>query len=237
LEDAIAGMAAASGGDFDEAIRLYTKAIESGELSREDLSNAYFNRGVSWYNKGDYDKAIADYSKAIEINPEWSRCYYYRGNVWGTKGDYDRAIADFTKAIEIDPEYALAYNNRGDAWQEKGDYDRAITDYTKTIGIAPEYVNALNGLAWLMATCREERYRDGNRAVEFAEKAVELEDDAGILDTLAAAYAEAGRFQDAIETQEIAITKLKQEDGTTKDQDEFEQHLSSYKARKPWRER
>ena len=55
LDDAIAGLAAAAGGDYDKAIGLYTKAIESGELSREDLSNAYSNsnRGVSWYNNGD----------------------------------------------------------------------------------------------------------------------------------------------------------------------------------------
>jgi hypothetical protein len=55
-------------------------------------------------------------------------------------------------------------------------------------------------------------------------------------DTLAAAYAEAGRFQDAIQTQERAITKRKQE-GWTKDLSEYEKHLSSYKAGRPWREK
>jgi tetratricopeptide (TPR) repeat protein len=87
-----------------------------------------------------------------------------------------------------------------------------------------------------MATCPDGRYRDGKRAVELAEKAVALRDDANFLDTLAAAYAEAGRFQEAIKTQERAITKLKQE-GETKDLPEFEKHLSSYKAGKPWREK
>jgi len=57
-----------------------------------------------------------------------------------------------------------------------------------------------------------------------------------ILDALAAAYAEAGRFQEAIKSQEKAITKLKQEGGT-KDLPECEEHLSSYKAGKPWREK
>jgi hypothetical protein len=55
-----------------------------------------------------------------------------------------------------------------------------------------------------------------------------------MLDALAAAYAEVGRFQEAIKTQERAITKLKREGGT-KDLPEFEQHLSTYKAGKPWR--
>jgi len=87
-----------------------------------------------------------------------------------------------------------------------------------------------------MATCPESRYRDGKRAVELAEKAIALKDDANFLDTLAAAYAEAGRFQEAIKTQERAITKLKQE-GETQHLSKCEEHLASYKAGKPWREK
>jgi tetratricopeptide (TPR) repeat protein len=199
-DDADAGIAAAKGGDYDEAIRLFTKAIESGELSRENLSIAYYNRGNAWQSKGDSDKAIADYTKAIEIDPKHARAYYNRGKAWKKKGDYDKAIADYTKAIEINPKDADPYN----------------------------------AFAWLMATCPEGRYRDGKRAVELAEKAVALKDDFYALDTLAVAYAEAGRFQEAIETQERAITKHKQEGGT-KYLAEFEQHLSSYKAGNPWR--
>lgn len=87
-----------------------------------------------------------------------------------------------------------------------------------------------------MATCPEGKYRDGKRAVELAEKAVKLEETPNRLNTLAAAYAEAGRFKDAIKTQEIAITKLKQE-GATEYLPAYEEPLSSYKAGKPWREK
>jgi len=302
LDDAKTGLAAAQAGNYDEAIRLYTKAIESGELSQENLSiayhnrgiawddkgdydkaivdytkaieinprdaNAYHNRGIAWDDKGDYDKAIVDYTKAIEINPRDANAYHNRGLAWQDKGDYERAIADYTRAIEVDPKYASAYYNRGLAWQDKGDYDRAIADYTRALEVDPkhasayynrglawyakkDYVKAIadydkareinpkdadpyNNLAWLLATCPEGRYRDGKRAIALAQKAVALKDDSGALDTLAAAYAEAGRFQEAIKTQERAITKLKQEGGT-KDLPEFEEHLASYKAGKPWR--
>jgi tetratricopeptide (TPR) repeat protein len=276
LDDAQAGEAAFSGGNDDEAIRLFTKAIESGELSPENLCitynnrasawhskgdsdkaiadwtkvieinpqftgtyyiSAYYSRGVAWYYKGDSNKAIADLTKAIEINPQHASAYHNRGLAWGKKGDYDKAIADYTKAIEIYPQFdSASYYNRGNAWGKKGDYDKAIADYTKAIEIDPKYASVYNGLAWLMATCPGDRYRDGKRAVELAEKAVALKDDANFLDTLAAAYAEAGRFQEAITTQERAITKLKQEGGT-KDLPGFEEHLSSYKAGKPWREK
>jgi tetratricopeptide (TPR) repeat protein len=236
LEDAQAGEAAARSGKYDEAIRLYNKAIESGELSQTNLAIAYNNRAFAWYAKGDYDRSMSDCNKAIDINPRYTSAYNNRGRAWYAKGDYDRAIADCTKAIEIDPTYALAYNNRGFAWNQKGDYNRAIADHTKALEIDPKYATAYNNLAWLKATCPDERFRDGKQAVELAEKAVTLQDDANFLDTLAAAYAEAGRFQDAIKTQEQAITNLKQEGGT-QFLPEYEEHLFSYKAGKPWREK
>ena len=270
FEDAEAGFEAQKRGDYDKAIVLFTKAIESGELSVKQLAIIYGGRGNVWCDKGDYDKAISDYTKAIEINPKNALAYNNRGYAWHDKGDYDKAIADYTKAIEINPKNALAYNNRGNAWYDKGDYDKAISDYTKAIEINPQYANAYynrgyvwgdkgkydkaisdytkvieinpkhvsayNGLAWLMATCPDDRYRDGKQAVVLAEKAVKLDETTSRLDTLAAAYAEAGRFQDAIKTQERAITRLKQEGGA-EDLPEYEEHLASYKAGKPWREK
>jgi tetratricopeptide (TPR) repeat protein len=249
VDDIKDGIAAGKEGDYDKAIGLFTKAIESGELSQENLSIAYYNRGRARGEKGDYDKAIADFDKAIKINPTFAEAYGNRGYAWHLKGNYDKAIADYTKFIEIDPRNADAYGSRGYAWGKKGDYGRAIADYTKVIEIIPSDASAHNNLAWLMATCPVGRYRDGKRAVEFAEKAFELKEtsfmlntlgaayaEAGLLDTLAAAYAEAGRFQDAIKTQEMAIAKLKQE-GEMIDLPELEKRLSSYKAGKPWREK
>jgi tetratricopeptide (TPR) repeat protein len=304
VHDIKAGIAAGNEGDYDKAIELFTKAIESGKLSQENLSIAYYNRGRArgergdydkaiadfdkaiiinpmfaeaygnrgnvWYLKGDFNKAITDITKSIEINPKYADAYYNRGFVWyskgtydkamadfntaieidpkhayaysnrgiawGRKGDYDKAIADFDTAIEINPMYAEAYSNRGYAWEKKGDYDKAIADYTKAIALDPKNAYAYNSLAWLQATCPEARYRDGTRAVELAEKAVRLENAGSILDTLAAAYAEAGRFQEAIKTQEKAI-KLLEKEGETEDLAEFKEHLDSYKAGKPWREK
>jgi tetratricopeptide (TPR) repeat protein len=137
LDDAKAGETAFQRGNDDEAIRLFTRAIASGELSRRDLGIAYYNRGNVWYYKGDYDKAIADYTKAIEINPQYASAYENRGLAWADKGDYDKAIADYTKAIEIDPKYAKAYYKRGLAWEKKGDLNKAKADYDKAKEINP----------------------------------------------------------------------------------------------------
>jgi len=231
-QDLKAGTTAANKSDYDAAIAVWTKAIE---IDSKDV-NAYCNRGNAWYDKGDYDKAIADWTKVIKIDSKHAIAYYNRGNAWASKGNHSKAIADYTKAIEIEPKHAFAYGNRGLAWGEKGDYDKAIADFDKAIEIGPKCGLAYNNLAWIMATCPEGTYRDGKRAVELAEKAVALKDAANRLGTLAAAYAEAGRFKEAIKTQEMAITKLNQT-GETKDLPQYEEHLSSYKAGKPWREK
>ncbi|OGP81886.1 MAG: hypothetical protein A2Z08_03775, partial [Deltaproteobacteria bacterium RBG_16_54_11] len=79
LDDLDAGITAGKTGNYDEAIRLCTKAIESGELSGKNLSSVYCTRGTAWAEKGDYDKAIADINKAIEIDPKDAMAYYNRG--------------------------------------------------------------------------------------------------------------------------------------------------------------
>jgi tetratricopeptide (TPR) repeat protein len=231
-DDVKAGRAAFDERNYDKAIRLFTKAIEI----EPKAAFAYINRGYAWEKKGNYDKGIADLTKAIEINPMFADAYFNRAYAWYGKGDSDKAIADLTKAIEINPKHAIAYSNRGNVWEKKRNYDKAVVDYTRAIEIDPKFSVAYNNLAWLMATCPDGRFRDGKRAVELAEKAVALGDAGSILDTLAAAYAEAGRFQEAIKTQERVITKCKKA-GETKDLPEYEEQLSSYKAGKPWREK
>ena len=76
----------------------------------------------------------------------------------------------------------------------------------------PDYAFAYNNLAWVFATAPDAVFRNGNRALELAERAVELDREAATLDTLAAAYAEVGRFDEAIRTQLQAIALLKKED-------------------------
>ena len=102
-DDIKAGIAAGKEGDFDKAIVLFTRAIESGKLSQENLSIAYCNRGFARRKKGDYDKAIADFTKAIEINPNDASAYQFRGYCWKFIGNDDKANADYEKAKKLDP--------------------------------------------------------------------------------------------------------------------------------------
>jgi len=110
-----------------------------------------------------------------------------------------------------------------------------ITYIFEAIELNPTDILAHNSFAWFLATCTESKYRDGKRAVKLAEKVLSIEKNAVFFDTLAAAYAEDNRFDDAIKTQETAI-KLLEKDGMTDELSEFKKHLDSYRTGKPWRE-
>lgn len=232
-------------GNIQKARQLYKEAcakqfkdacykaalLESSEQDGE----SYFKQGKFYLRKEQNDKAISEFSKAIKINPKHADAYHYRGLTYQSIGQYDQAIADFSKAIELNPKDASAYNSRANAWVNKGEFDRALSDFNKAIELDPTDVLAHNSFAWFLATCTDSRYRDGKQAVKLAEKTLRLEQSAAFFDTLAAAYAEDNRFDDAIKTQENAI-KLLEKYGMTEELSEFRKHLDSYKTGKPWRD-
>ncbi len=218
-------------GDNDRAIADYGEAIRLNP----QIVGAYNNRALAWQAKGDNDRAIADYGETIRLNPQYAEAYNNRALVWQAKGDNDRAIADYGEAVRLNPQFADAYSNRGYAWKTKGDNDHAIADYGEAIRLNPQHVNAYNALAWLLATSPEAKVRDGKRAVQLAQKAGKLTSSnwADQFDTLAAAYAEAGQFANAVRSQEKALgfPDFEKRSGTA-----ARKRLSLYRSGKPYRE-
>jgi tetratricopeptide (TPR) repeat protein len=218
-------------GDHEKAVADYTKALEI----HPSYPVAYCGRGIAWADSGEYDKAIADFTMALEINPRYADAYCNRGASRFLKKDYDKAIADCTKALQIDPGYAVAYLNRGRAWFSKKDCARAIIDFEKALDINPSYAEAFNQLAWTLAVCPDDRYGNGAKAVEFAKKVTVMNPEPVFRATLAAAYAEEGRFEHAIKVQESIIALL-DEQGKKEQLPDYEKRLKFYKDHRPWRE-
>jgi tetratricopeptide (TPR) repeat protein len=167
-----------------------------------------FDLGLQLIGRQRYDEAIKAFSTAIELIPGDYQAYNSRGVAWALKGDFYKAIEDYNSALEIRPRYAEAYNNRGYARTQKGDLPAALADYSNALEINPLFVDAYNNKAWILATTDDKQLRNSAEAIMLAKKAVELDPDVASLDTLAAAYAAAGNYETAVETQQKAVQKL-----------------------------
>jgi len=216
-------------GDYDRAIADFTQALQLDPNS----AAAYFSRGRANKLKGNYEQALADYNEAIRLNPKMFAAYVNRGQIYNMADEYDQAIADFNQAIQLDPARPIPYLNRGVAAGSKGEYAKAKADFTSALEIQPDFSPAYNNLAWLLATCPQADFRNGKEAVENATKACALSNWKNInqLDTLAAAHAEAGDFDNAVkwETQVLGTPDLAPEDvAIAKDR------LSLYQAHQPY---
>ena len=95
------------------------------------VAEAYYNRGLTYFDKGQYDLAISNFSRAIEIDPEHVASYSNRGEVYKLKGQYDKAISDFSIVIETNPKLSVFYYIRGNTYFEKKDYANTRNDYNK----------------------------------------------------------------------------------------------------------
>ena len=188
-------------GHTDEAVVQFQKAV----AIRPDYAEACNNLGSALMQKGRTDEAIGRYQKALAINPGYAEACNNLGNALLQTGRANEAIAQFQKAVALRPDYAKARNNLGRALLEKRRLEEAVTQFQEVLKIRPDYAEAGNNLArvaWLLATSPEASVRNGARAVALAEQVEQLSGgrDAVINMTLAAAYAEAGRYAEALET-------------------------------------
>jgi tetratricopeptide (TPR) repeat protein len=150
------------------------------------------------------EKASESLTDQIRLNPRDAQAYFDRVFFRMGNKDYDNAIADFAEVISLTPKDARAYYGRALACKRKRDFAKAITDLNETVRLEPLFAPAYNERAWLWATCTDAKFRDAAKAIESARKACELTSGpqkASFLDTLAAAYAEAGDFANAVKTQ------------------------------------
>ena len=122
---------------YEKAVRYLTWIIESGGVSKENLGNAFYNRGNAYYYLGAHAKAIEDYSRVLVLDPGHAEALYNRGNSYADVGDHDRAIEDYSRTIRIRPDFDAAYYNRANSRLRTGDLLRAIEDYRKAYSLNP----------------------------------------------------------------------------------------------------
>ena len=215
--------------EYDKAIADYDRAIEIDPTS----TDAYSDRGLVWQLKAEYGRAIADYNRATEIDTENVDAYGNRGWVWHLMGESDKAIADLDEAIRLDPEDCHLYHCRGIAWVAERQYKKAVADFNEAIRLDPKDCRSYASRAWLRATCPKRKFRDGQAAIADATRACELTEWNSYehLDTLAAAYAEAGDFDKAVQWQIKAIKEAPREEKPN-----LRDRLAQYQQGQPYRD-
>jgi superkiller protein 3 len=218
-------------GRMDEAIAQYQRALEI----KPDNEKAHYNLGNVSRDLGRMNEAISRYQKALAINPNYVEAINNLGVVFARQGRMEEAIAHFQKALIIKPDDANIHYNLGNAFRDQGRMEEAIAQFQKALAIKPNYVEAQDTMARVLATCPQSSLRNGIKAVGLAERANQLAGGKNpmILATLAAAYAEAGRFPEAVETAQRAL-RLTETPSNTALAGALQSQLKLYQAGTPF---
>ena len=222
------GYTALQSGRYEEAARLLCSIAKTPP--------DYSNLGISLEALGQHAEAEAAYLKPSAIDPTCAPAHYNLGNALSQAGQADEAIGEYEQALRLKPDYAEAHRNLALALEQTHRVREAIGEYEQALRIKPDRPAVQNNLAWLLATLPPAEGGDPVRAVTLAEQACQLTNNRmpPYLDTLAAAYAAAGRFDDAVATAQKAID-LANSAGLPQVVKQIESRLQLYRRGQPYR--
>jgi tetratricopeptide (TPR) repeat protein len=197
------GVSYAESGKFAEAFDDFNAVIKTNPK----FAKAYTNRATLFVQAGDLESAEKDYRSACKLDNKLASARLGLARVCHSGGRWDEALEHFTAAAKLDPENPGILCSRGDLLSDMGQYADALASYAMAIEVKPSFGHAYRNGAWLLATCPDEQFRDPENAILGAKQALECEygERHVALDTLAAALASAGEFDEAIATLEEAI--------------------------------
>jgi tetratricopeptide (TPR) repeat protein len=221
-------------GDFDRALYHGREAL----FIRRDFPEAHFQTGLALDALHKPDEALVHLQEAVRLDPKWALPRFALARVLGRRNQLDEAIAQYLAGLRILPADAEAQGEVAVLLARQGKTAEAIVHYREALRLRPNSPEALNNLAWLLATHPQPEFRDGAQAVVLAQRACDLTNRqrAIFLGTLAAAYAEAGRFDDAVRTAELA-RQVAEAAGEKPIAEANAKLLELYRAGKPARDR
>jgi tetratricopeptide (TPR) repeat protein len=207
--------------------------LDTALKSRPGLAPALELRAILAAGSGDLEQAINDFEELLKVAPDNAELLAQLGILHSAERKPQRAIERFTQALEVDKSMFPALRGRADAYLGIGKQAEAIADYEVALKLKPKDPGVLNNLAWVLATSPDDKLRDGKRSIELATEGCKVTDykQAHILSTLAAAYAETGDWDKALEWSKKAV-----ETGDESVLDQLKKELASYQEKKPWRE-
>ncbi len=227
------GSALVRQGKLDEAIQHYEQLLQR----KPDFAEAHMALGGALATQGKWDEAVQHFERAVQLKPGDAGARDNLGLALATQGKLDQAIENYRQALQLDPNRPEIFFHLGMALSQSGRFREAVTQYREALRLNPDLTGALNNLAWALAASPDDTVRNGTEAIQLAEHACDLTQyrQPVFIGTLAAAYAEAGRFSEAVATAEKAeqlATRAKLTAVAAKNR----QLLELYRAGKPYHE-
>ena len=224
-------------GRTDEAIACYQRAL----AINPNLDIAANNLGLALARSGKYDAAVTCFRQALAANPDYARAFSNWAGVLVRQGQPAAAVPLFQSALQRAPSDPMARFGLAHALQKLGKAEAAHSMYQEGMQETPAWPFTAASIAWRLATHPEPGCRDGAEALRLAEQACQADEAAGervpapLLDALAAACAEVGRFDDAAKTAARALAQAKAA-GSADLAAEIEQRIKIYAASRPYRD-
>ncbi len=227
------GAALEQAGRADEALPHYIEAlrIDPGR------AQAHHNLANILDTRGRFAEAQPHFEEAIRLRPREALPRCSLGLALAGQRRYAEALAHYAAAMQLAPADPQPHYLTGVARLRQGQLAPAIGSFREALRLNPDHAKSLDRLARVLAAAPDAALRDGAEALRLATRAAGLTGgrQPAVLDTLAMAFAETGRFDDAVKTIESAI-ELLTKNGATDEAKKLEPHLRQFKDRQPWRE-
>ena len=219
--------------NYAEATAHFISAVQFDR----DNAGAHLNLGQALAMNRKFAEAEPHFLAAIRLKPGDPMAHKRFAKSLGQQGRHQEAVLHLKMALCLKPDIQTRLDLAGLLYQT-GNYRQAADHFRKVLSLNPDLAEPLNNLAWMLATCPDDTLRDGTEAVRLAERACHLTEfkQTTFISTLAAAYAEAGRYSEAVSTAEMAV-RLQTANGETRLAEINNQLLPLYRAGLPYHEK
>jgi tetratricopeptide (TPR) repeat protein len=236
----VGGVAAAFGSATYARNRDYwsdERIWEDTVKKRPNNSRARVSYAIDLQAAGRLTDAERELREAVRLKDTSAAAHANLGPILCATGKLEECIFHLKRALELDPDYTSAHANLAEAYGASGQRALAAQQFALALKAAPDKPFLLNRLAWLLATSPEDSVRNGPRAVELAERAVSItgRQDIMSLETLSAAYAEVGRFEDAVRVAREALAQAERQGNDAAARD-LAHRIPGFEMRQKYRE-
>ena len=190
-------------GRYGEALADQNQAV----VKNPTCAGCFFERGATKMMLRDMEAALTDLCRCVTLDSNFPPAYSMGAAIYNQMQDFPSALEYITRALALSPDNPDYLHNKAVILTGMGQYREAAAHYEQALNLRPDSPGTLNNLAWLLCTAPGDDFRDGARAVGLAQQALEGGMNPPWLDTLAAALAEAGRFDEAMDAAEEAYRR------------------------------